>query len=210
MRSLILYLVLSVQLTINLQAQVSTKQWTTTEKTSIMRSLDSTLETLHVLVSPLSERQFFYRADSNSWSVNDVLEHLGVIEEGYVREFWWALSQPEMPASYQDSTNGGDEKAMAYATDPAKGHARGTNLPINRYCDKQTCWRVFAAARERSKDFFMRNNAVNMRAYYVFRKSASGKRDVRDLHQQALWMLSHCIRHSEQIRRIMNEPGFPQ
>ncbi|MBO9658976.1 MAG: DinB family protein [Chitinophagaceae bacterium] len=210
MRTAIICLVLSVQLALNLHAQPPLKQWTTGEKTSIMRSLDSTLETLCVLISPLSEKQFFYKADSNSWSVNDVMEHLGVIEEGYVREFWWALSQPDMPASYQDSTRGGDEKAISYATDPTKGHARGTNLPIKRYCDKQTCWRVFAAARELSKDFFVRNSAVNMRVYYVFRKNASGKRDIRDLHQQALWMLSHCIRHSDQIRGIINDPGFPK
>lgn len=208
MRTIVLCLFLSIQLTPALRAQAPLKQWTTEEKTSIMRSLDSTLDTLRALISPLSEKQFFYRPDSNTWSVNDIVEHLGLIEEGYVREFWWAISQPDMPASYQDSTKGGDGKAIAYATDPTKGHARGTNLPLNRYCDKQTCWRVLVAARGLSKDFFLRNSGLNLRAYYVFRKDASGKRDVRDLHQQALWMISHCIRHSDQIRRTINDPRF--
>ncbi|MCG2615037.1 DinB family protein [Terrimonas sp. NA20] len=210
MRAIILSILISTQFLSSVQAQTPLKQWTSEEKASIMRSLDSTQETIRALISPLTEKQFFYRPDSNTWSVNDIIEHLGLIEEGYVREFWWATSQPEMPASYQDSTKGGDEKAIAYATDPAKGHARGTNLPLKRYCDKETCWRVFTTARTLSKDFFVRNNSLNMRAYYVFRKDASGKRDIRDLHQQALWMLSHCIRHSEQIRQLINDPRFPK
>ena len=210
MRIIILSLLICLQPASSIYAQTPLKQWTQEEKTSTLRALDSTLETLRVLVDPLSEKQFFYRLDSNTWSVNDVIEHLGLIEEGYVREYWWAMAQPEMPASYQDSTKRGDEKAIAYATDTTKGHARGTNLPLNRYCNKETCWRVFTTNRSLSKDFFIRNSALNMRAYYVFRKDASGKRDIRDLHQQALWMISHCIRHSEQIRRIINDPRFPK
>lgn len=209
MRMIILSLLLYLQFPSSVHAQTPVKQWTPEEKTSTLRALDSTLEMLSALIAPLSERQFFYRPDSNTWSVNDVIEHLGLIEEGYVREFWWATSQPEMPASYQDSTKGGDEKAIAYATDTTKGHARGTNLPLNRYCNKETCWRVFTTNRSLSKDFFIRNAALNMRAYYVFRKDASGKRDIRDLHQQALWMISHCIRHSQQIRSIIHDPRFP-
>lgn len=210
MRTILLYLILSCHFNTTLQAQAPLKQWTTQEKNSTMRSLDSTLEVLRALIAPLSETQFFYRPDSTTWSVNDIIEHLGQIEEGYVREFWWALSQPDMPASYQDSTKGGDEKAIAYATDPNKGHARGTNLPLNRYCSKQTGWNVFATARTLSKDFFVRNSGLNMRAYYVFRKDASGRRDIRDLHQQSLWMISHCIRHSEQIRKLINDARFPK
>lgn len=186
------------------------KTWTAAEKQEIMFTLDSTRQSLLKLIQPLSEKQFYYHLDSTTWSVNDILEHIGLTEEGYVREFWWAIMQPPMPDSYQDSTNGGDIKAKAYATDPTKGQARGTNLPLNRYCDKATCVRVFATVRALSIDFFKQNATVNMRAYYVFRKSATGQRDIRDLHQQALWMLSHCIRHTDQIRRTISDPRFPK
>ncbi|MFT3823644.1 MAG: DinB family protein [Chitinophagaceae bacterium] len=186
------------------------KTWSITERQEIMLTLDSTRQSLLELVRPLSEKQFYYHLDSTTWSVNDVLEHIGLTEEGYVREFWWAIMQPPMPDSYQDSTNGGDIKAKAYATDPTKGQARGTNLPLNRYCDKSTCIRVFNTVRDLSIDFFKQNAAINMRSFYVFRKGSTGRRDIRDLHQQALWMLSHCIRHTDQIRRIISDPGFPK
>lgn len=187
-----------------------TKGWTAVEKQEIMQSLDSTRQVLLALVAPLSEKQFYYHLDSNAWSVNDVLEHIGLTEEGYVREFWWAIAQPRMPSSYQDSTMGGDAKARDYATDPQKGQARGTNLPLQRYCDKNTCVRVFNTVRNLSIDFFTQNAAVNMRSFYVFRKGAGGKTEIRDLHQQALWMLSHCTRHTSQIRRIIADPHFPK
>lgn len=191
-------------------AQGQVRKLTITERQEIRRALDSTRESLLALVQPLSEKQFYYHLDSTTWSVNDVLEHIGLTEEGYVREFWWAIAQPEMPASYQDSTTGGDAKARAYATDPEKGVARGTNLPLQRYCDKSTSVRVFNTIRGLSVHFFTQNNELNLRAFYVFRKSAAGKREIRDLYQQALWLLSHCIRHTNQIKQIITDPRFPK
>jgi hypothetical protein len=120
----------------------------------MLHLLDSTHNELLKVVNKLKDSQFFYHIDTVTWSANDIVEHLGLIDEGYVRELWFSLGQPVFPETYADSTKGGDEKALAYATQPEKGKARGTNLPRNRYCNKETCVRIFTDANDLAKEFF--------------------------------------------------------
>src|SRR5690348_3788952 len=97
-------------------AQPAKRLYTPSENKKMLSLLDSTHNELLKVVNTLSESQFFYHIDTVTWSANDILEHLGLIDEGYVRELWFTLGQPTFPASYADSTKGGDEAAMAYAT----------------------------------------------------------------------------------------------
>lgn len=184
------------------------KIWTAQDKAYLLKQLTDTRNELLKTIAPLSEKQYFFKLDSASWSANEIVEHLSLIEEGYIREFWWALSQPTMPESYRDSTAGGDEKALAYATTPNKGEARGTNLPLQRYCTKDIGIKVFNFNRDQVIDFFNVNAGQDMRGYYVFRKNSKGVRDIRDLHQQALWLISHTTRHTNQLKRYLEDSRF--
>ena len=103
-----------------LAAQPAKRLYTHSENERMLSLLDSTHTELLRVVNTLTDSQFFYRIDTATWSANDIVEHLGVIDEGYVRELWFTLAQPDFPASYVDSTKGGDEKAIEYATHPKK------------------------------------------------------------------------------------------
>lgn len=201
---------LGLMLVLNISLYAQSGTWTQEDKAEIFSQLKETREELLRIVAPLTREQFFHRLDENSWSANDIVEHLALMEEGYIREFWWALAQPTMPASYKDSTAGGDLRARQYATSPTNSPARGTNLPLQRYCDKETCLKVFNASRDLSIEFFTINERQNMRGYYVFRKNSRGVREIRDLHQQALWLISHTIRHTNQLKRYLDDPKFPK
>lgn len=171
--------------------------------------LDSTHRELLKVVASMTDDQFTYHIDTATWSANDIVEHLGLIDEGYVRELWFSLSQPTFPASYADSTKGGDEKAIAYAYQPEKGKARGTNLPRNRYCDKQTCIRIFIEANELAKEFFTTNATKDLRRYFIFRVDSKGVRSIRDVHQLGLLLVAHRIRHINQLKKIIADAKFP-
>jgi len=172
--------------------------------------LDSTHNELLKVVKTLTDSQFFYHIDTATWSANDIVEHLGLIDEGYVRELWFSLSQPAFPATYADSTKGGDEKALAYATQPEKGKARGTNLPSNRYCNKETCIRIFTEANDLAKQFFTANASKDLRRYFVFRVDGKGVRTIRDDHQLGLLLVAHRMRHIDQLKRIIMDSRFPK
>ena len=174
----------------------------------MLRLLDSTHIELMQLSNALSDSQFYFHIDTATWSANDIVEHLGLIDEGYVRELWFSLAQPTFPDSYVDSTKGGDEKAIAYASQPEKGKARGTNLPRNRYCNKQTCLRIFGEANELAKEFFTVNATKDLRRYFVFRKDGKGVRTIRDAHQLGLLLVAHRIRHINQLKQIINDSRF--
>src|ERR1700754_282289 len=171
-------LILFLGFSIALVAQPTKRLYTGLENTRIITLLDSTHNELMKVVKALTDSQFFYHIDTATWSANDIVEHLGLIDEGYVRELWFSLSQPVFPASYVDSTKGGDEKALAYSNQPEKGKARGTNLPRNRYCNKETCVRIFSEANDLGKEFYTANATKDLRRYFIFRKDSRGVRTV--------------------------------
>lgn len=208
MKHLILFFLLSSSLT--LAAQPPKRLYTDSENKTMLRLLDSTHNELVSVVKTLTDSQFFYRVDTDTWSANDIIEHLGLIDEGYVRELWFSLSQPVFPASYADSTKGGDEKALAYATQPEKGKARGTNLPRNRYCTKEACVRIFSEANDLAKEFFTVNASKDIRRYFSFRMDGKGARTIRDLHQLGLSLAAHRMRHIEQLKKIIADARFPR
>ncbi|HYF30262.1 MAG TPA: DinB family protein [Chitinophagaceae bacterium] len=207
MKYLILFLFLSCSFMLG--AQPAKRHYTDADNKKMLRLLDSTHNELLRVVNTLKESQFFYRIDTNTWSANDIVEHLGLIDEGYVRELWFSLAQPVFPASYADSTKGGDEKALAYATQPEKGKARGTNLPRNRYCSKDACVRIFSETNDLVKEFFTVNASKDLRRYFVFRMDGKGVRTIRDCHQLGLILVAHRIRHIEQLKRIIADTRFP-
>jgi len=205
-----LTLILFLSFSIVLVAQTTKRLYTDSENKRMMILLDSTHDELLKVVKSLTDSQFFYHIDTATWSANDIVEHLGLIDEGYTRELWFTLSQPAFPASYVDSTKGGDEKALDYATQPEKGKARGTNLPRNRYCNKETCVRIFTEANDLAKQFFSVNATKDLRRYFIFRVDSKGVRTVRDVHQLGLLLVAHRMRHIDQLKRIIKNSGFPK
>lgn len=208
MKQLLFIFLLSFVFLIPSQAQKHL--YTKAENDRMLFLLDSTEKELIKITSSLTEAQFFYHVDTLTWSANDIVEHLGLIDEGYIRELWFSLAQPAFPASYTDSTKGGDEKAIAYATQPEKGTARGSNLPRNRYANKETCIRIFSEANVQAKEFFTVNAAKDLRRYFAFRIDSKGVRSTRDIYQVALFMVSHRIRHTNQLKSIIADPRFPK
>jgi hypothetical protein len=202
--------ILALGFSIVLTAQPTKRLYTNWENTRMMTLMDSTHTELLKVVKTLTDSQFFYRIDTDTWSANDIVEHLGLIDEGYVRELWFSLSQPAFPVNYVDSTKGGDEKALAYANQPEKGKARGTNLPRNRYCDKETCVRIFTEANDLAKQFFTENATKDLRRYFIFRVDSKGARTVRDTHQLGLLLVAHRMRHIDQLKRIIADSRFPK
>lgn len=205
-----LALMLVLGFSIVLVAQPTKRLYTHSENSRMMTLLDSTHTELLKVVKPLSDAQFFYHIDTATWSANDIVEHLGLIDEGYVRELWFSLSQPAFPVNYVDSTKEGDEKALAYANQPEKGKARGTNLPRNRYCNKETCVRIFTEANDLAKQFFTENASKDLRRYFIFRLDSKGVRTVRDVHQLGLLLVAHRMRHIDQLKRIITDSRFPK
>lgn len=203
-----LLLILFLACSTTLAAQDVKRLYTDLEHKKMLKLLDSTHKELLNLVHSLTDSQFFYHIDTATWSANDIVEHLGLIDEGYVRELWFTLAQPTFPATYADSTKGGDETALAYATQPEKGKARGTNLPRNRYCNKQTCVRIFTEANDLAKQFFTANALKDLRRYFVFRMDGKGVRTIKDTYQLGLLLVAHRIRHTDQLKRIIADSRF--
>lgn len=205
-----LFLIFFISFSLAMKAQTTKRLYTSLDNTRMITLLDSTHDELIKIVLSLTSDQFSWHIDTATWSANEILEHLSLIDEGYTRELWFTLAQPTFPADYTDSVKGGDEKAWAYAYQPEKGKAKGTNIPRNRYCNKETCVRIFTEANVLAKEFFSVNADKDLRRYFIFRIDSQGIRSTRDIHQQGLLLIAHRIRHIAQLKRIIADARFPK
>lgn len=208
MKNLLFIFLLGCSLTI--AAQIPKRLYTQSDNEKMLKLLDSTQRELLRVVHSLSDTQFYFHIDKETWSANDIAEHIGLVDEGYLRELWFCLAQPAFPESYADSTKGGDEKALAYATEPEKTKARGTNLPRNRFCNKETCVRIFTETNDMAIDFFTKNASADLRRFYIFRNDNKGGRNIKDAYQFGLLLVAHRIRHTNQLKKIIADSRFPK
>ncbi len=83
-----------------LPAQPTKRLYTQSENEKMLKFLDSTQRELLGIVQSLSDTQFYFHIDKETWSANDIVEHIGLVDEGYLRELWFCLAQPAFPESY--------------------------------------------------------------------------------------------------------------
>ncbi|MBX2872897.1 MAG: DinB family protein [Saprospiraceae bacterium] len=173
-------------------------------RTQLTTSLDSVLEAVH----SLNATQWNWQADSNTWSIALVLEHLITHDELFYREVRVISSLPNLPV-LPDSEFATDEAIMTYSeiTDQNRGKAPVYLAPKGRWCDKETALASYQETRRALIDFVGKTEA-NLRAYYT--QSGRGPTSYRDLHQLLLISAAHTLRHVQQIRAILDHAGFPR
>ena len=182
--------------------------WEEADRSFLISRLSASLDTVVRSVASLSEEQWNWQADSNTWSIALVVEHLITHEELFYREVRVLSNLPNMPVQ-DESKFASDEAIMSYSeiTDQNRGNAPVYLAPKGRWCDKE---RALASYRETRKAMieFVSNTEANLRTYYT--KSGRGPTEFRDLHQLLLISIAHTLRHAQQIRSIVEDQGFPR
>ncbi|MDN5204063.1 DinB family protein [Fulvivirgaceae bacterium BMA10] len=185
------------------------KQWTGEDRTTLLTGFQESQALLMDLVRPLSNEQWYFKADSNSWSIADIMEHLGLQEDMHFREVY-VISKTPMRPELLEKTKNNDDKVLAYETDPTKGTSGWFVTPRGRWCSKEEAIQGFNRSRDHTIDF-VGNTDIDLRLHFTFRDipDENDFRRVRDLHQILLTTITHTKRHIHQIERIKNHPDFP-
>lgn len=182
-------------------ASISVSQWTETDRRQLKQLLQSSLDTLVTLIEPLSEEQFFHKKNDSSWSVAQIIEHLSQIEDGYIREYFVAINTP--PASQLVTIKTVTDSAMmAYETTPENTKARGTNLPLNRYCTKKDAIRILQESRAETLRV-IDTETKDLRTLFTYRKKGADEYEAKDLHQHFLLLVAHMKRHTLQAKKAI-------
>ena len=182
--------------------------WTEDQRKFLIAQLESSQRELIAEVEKLSEEQLHFRPDTAKWSVAQVVEHLAVQEEHLHWDLLYNQYTPEQPELARKART--DDRAfLAYATDAARGEAPWLALPLGRFGTKEELLAYFNRFRNQVIRF-VRETPTDFRVHFIYRPKEAGIWHRVDLHQYTLGFVAHTQRHTNQVRRIEAEPGFPQ
>ena len=191
------------------------KLWTTVDKAFILAELERTTLAIKNETVNLTDKQAAFTADTATWSITEILEHLEVQNELHFREIR-AISKTPQLLQYVEVVKGWDKHFQNYATDTVKGKSQWFLEPIGRFSTKTEA--IVAFLRVRGYFIaFIETTEIDLRKHFTFRRNlelvapndiVAG--DVRDLHQLLLTGIAHTDRHLAQIRRIKQHKNFPK
>ncbi|HCC56128.1 MAG TPA: hypothetical protein DEQ47_02485 [Solibacterales bacterium] len=169
------------------------------EKQKAAQYLESTRDELLRAVRDLSEAQWFFKGAPERWSIAQILEHVVIVENGV-----HALigRMPHAPETDRIDTAIDDFIPVNVPQRSTKVEAPGTAVPRGQWSPADTVER-FAAARTRTLELL--ESAPALRGHVVPHPVLGPW----DGYQWILGAAAHGVRHTEQIREVKAEAGFP-
>lgn len=175
-----------------------------TEREFVIRSLESNRKRLSSVLAGLTPEQRAHRAETDSWSVAECVEHIALVETRVMDSIERQVSSAPEPEKAAGAV--GKEKLILQAV-PERGtrvKAPEGARPTGRWPDFNQLLGEFEKARERSITFASGTEA-DLRSHFfphfVFRDL--------DCYQWLVFLGAHGERHVRQIEEIKNQPGFP-
>lgn len=147
----------------------------------------------------LSVAQLTFRTAPDTWSIKDVVEHLGIAEPQYWQRIQDSLKAPVTPGYKPEATDAG---ILWYGIDRTNRATTGeARVPDGRFKTAAEALQSFRALRAT-----MLKTAKDSQEDFRGRKLLEGNMDV---YQWFLMISSHSQRHILQIREIKSGAGFP-
>ncbi|MFH6605059.1 DinB family protein [Maribacter algicola] len=174
------------------------------ERKNAIESMLETQQRVANVIKGLNKAQLDFKANSDSWSVGECLEHLTISEKVFNQMLKAALEKPADP-SRRSEVKMSDEQLMAVITD--RGNKVKTSEvfePTGKYKSHKQSLKAFNKQRK---------------AHIAYMKSTND--DLRNLYgelpfgtidgYQILWFMSgHTERHVQQMEEVMQDANFPK
>lgn len=186
----------------------SVRLWTEKDRQFLLDGLKSTQIELMKEVNGLNDVQINFKPDSISWSIAEVLEHLGTFEEILHWDIFCNQYTPEQ-SGFTNNVFGKDSIMLAYAKDTTKGKSPPIAVPLGRFTELAELKHYFVYHREEVIKL-IEVSPADFRRHYIYRPTEWGDWAVRDLHQYTIVYITHTTRHTNQIKRIKSDKNFPQ
>jgi hypothetical protein len=169
------------------------------ERQRLVAHLEMTERWLASEVAGLSPAQLAFKPSPDSWSVKDVVEHLGIAEPQYWTQVQDSLKQPA--SGYTPEAT--DAGILWYGIDRTNRATTGeARVPDGRFKSAAEALAAFRALRAT-----MLQQARTSTDDYRGRKLVGGNMDV---YQWFLMISTHSMRHILQIQEIKASPGYPR
>ncbi len=163
--------------------------------------MDETSDKLEDDVSDLSESQFNFKPDAETWSIAECLEHI-IKTEG---ELFKALKETlENDQDEAGEVSMDDAALIAMITNRDQKAKASANLqPEHQFENSEEALEAFENQREEIKEY-LKNSEADMYSHTFEFPFATV-----DAHQLVLFLAGHTARHTLQIEEVMADPLFP-
>ncbi len=170
------------------------------DRQRLVAHLEMTESWLASEVEGLSEQQLTFRMTPETWSIKDVVEHLGIAEPQYWQRVQDSLKTPLAPDFTPEATDAG---ILWYGIDRTNRATTGeARVPDGRF---KTAAEALASFRQLRAT--MLKEARASQEDFRGRKLLEGNMDV---YQWFLMISTHAQRHILQIREVKAAGGYPR
>ncbi|MBD2701338.1 DinB family protein [Spirosoma sp. BT702] len=187
----------------NLASAQTVKLWTETDRKFLVDNLERTKLAVISETRNLTPAQWHFKKDSASWSIAQVVEHLGVYERIFVQEADIMLSSKPEPVL--DSLSLPDSSYIAWMNDPSPHKAEWNAEPLG-FMKGNDNLTYFLFGRNNFIEF-IRNTTYDLKSHFTYRW---GKERRRSIHALMVVHFAHTDRHLKQIARIKATSSYPK
>jgi hypothetical protein len=183
----------------------TTPVWTEADKKYLLDNLIRTKEEMITETKGLSKKQWNFKESPDRWSINQIVEHLGLWELLFMHEISKALAtNPDPNFTYyppdsvfleQDPQGLKKNNAMDYTKPFSFAVSLGNNEGKNN-----VTWLM--TMRNESIDYITKETK-NIRLQYDYCSGAN-------VHQYYLMIIKHADRHLRQLRKVKAHANYPK
>lgn len=177
--------------------------WTDHDRKFLVDNLERTKLEIIKETQSLTSEQISYKKDSTTWSIGQILEHLGLYERIFSQEADIMLSTAPDPRL--DSLSWPDSEYITWMNDPSPHKAEWNAEPLGLMKGKDNLT-FFLFGRDHIIDFIKRTT-YDLKAHFTYRW---GDEKRRSIHGLMVVHFAHTDRHLRQIQKIKNSLNFPK
>lgn len=181
----------------------SAKRWTASDREFLVSNLERTKLEIIRETQHLTLQQWSFKKDSATWSIAQVLEHLGLYERIFMQEADIMLST--VPDPELDSVSLDDKKYIEWMDDLGPHKAEWNAEPLG-FMDGSENLEFFLFGRNHIISF-INNTTYDLKAHHTFRW---GNEKRRSIHGLMVVHFAHTDRHLRQIKKIKQLNSFPK
>jgi hypothetical protein len=167
------------------------------ERQRVLSHYEMTESWLASELADLSKAQLTFQMTPDSWSIQDVVEHLAIAEPQYWQQVQDSLKQP---LGYKSEST--DAAILWYGIDRTNRQRTGEARVPSGKEDVKRSFGEFRALRAKMRQF-AKTTQEDLRA----RQLQGGNMDV---YQWLLMISTHSQRHILQIREVKAHAGYPK
>jgi uncharacterized damage-inducible protein DinB len=177
---------------------------TDAERKYALDLLQSTKDDLLKKVKGLTAEQLNFKADANSWSIAECVEHITLAETQIFDFAQSGLKEPADPSKRSEVTTKDDELVARVADRSQKREAQEAMKPTNKFGSYEATLADFKTQRDNNLKY-IKTTSDDLRNHY--NDFPFGKLDT---YQTILLMAAHSRRHTAQIQEVLSNPNFPK